>query len=237
MEKRFLGYVLMTIVAFIWGVGYTATKICLQVMDPLTLGFTRFFFSTLFFIPIMIKLWKKPKLKDFLLIAMMGLTGVMLYQSLYNSGANGVSAGVGSIVVSTEPIFIFLLSMIFIGERFSILKMTGIIISFIGIIFISINSITDLLSIVSIILILGASIAWSVYTIISKNVLERYDAMFVTSLSMVFGTVFFLPFISKMPAELIRLNIIEIYALAFLVIFATFVAFYLNFKGDWKSVV
>ncbi len=231
MEKRYSGYILMTIVAFIWGVGYTAIKICLQVMDPLTLAVTRFLFSTIFFIPIMIKLWKKPKLKDLFLIALMGLTGVMLYQSLYNYGANGVSAGVGSIVVSTEPIFIFLLSVIFIGERFSILKMAGIIISFIGIIFISINSISDFLSLLSIILILGASIAWSVYTIISKDVLERYNAMFVTSLSMVFGTVFLLPFISKMPAELIKLNTIEIYSLAFLVIFSTFIAFYLNFKG------
>jgi drug/metabolite transporter (DMT)-like permease len=231
MEKRYIGYILMTIVALIWGIGYTATKICLQIMDPLTLALTRFLFSAIFFVPLMIKLWKKPKLKDLLLIAVMGLTGVMLYQSLYNSGANGVSAGVGSIVISTEPIFIFLLSVIFIGERFSILKMAGIIISFIGIIFISINSITNILSIVSIILILLASIAWCVYTIISKDVLERYDAMFVTSLSMVFGTVFLLPFVSKMPADLVRLNTIEIFSLAFLVVFATFIAFYLNFKG------
>ncbi|MEM0116698.1 MAG: hypothetical protein QW616_05935 [Thermoplasmata archaeon] len=34
-----------------------------------------------------------------------------------------------------------------------------------------------------------------------------------------------------MSAELIRLNIIEIYSFAFLLIFATFVDFYLNFKG------
>ncbi|MEM0298963.1 MAG: hypothetical protein QW124_05910 [Thermoplasmata archaeon] len=34
-----------------------------------------------------------------------------------------------------------------------------------------------------------------------------------------------------MSAELIRLNIIEIYSFPFLLIFATFVDFYLNFKG------
>ncbi|MGC8629684.1 MAG: DMT family transporter [Thermoplasmata archaeon] len=231
MERRYLGYLLMIGVALIWGVGYTAIKICLQVMDPLTLAVIRFLFSSFFFIPILIKLWQKPKLKDLLLIAAMGFTGVMLYQSLYNSGANGVSAGVGSIVVSTEPIFIFLLSVAFLGEKFSILKMAGIFISFVGIIFISYNSITNILSTVSIILILGASIAWSIYTIISKDILERYDIMFVTSLSMVFGAVFLLPFISKVPVELVKLNTIEIYALAFLVVFATFIAFYLNFKG------
>lgn len=46
-----------------------------------------------------------------------------------------------------------------------------------------------------------------------------------------FSEVYFLLFISKMSAELIRLNIIEIYSFAFLLIFATFVDFYLNFKG------
>ncbi|MEM4779924.1 MAG: hypothetical protein QW307_04865, partial [Thermoplasmata archaeon] len=46
-----------------------------------------------------------------------------------------------------------------------------------------------------------------------------------------FSEVYFLLFISKMSAELIRLNIIEICSFAFLLIFATFVDFYLNFKG------
>lgn len=46
-----------------------------------------------------------------------------------------------------------------------------------------------------------------------------------------FSEVYFLLFISKMSAELIILNIIEIYSFAFLLIFATFVDFYLNFKG------
>lgn len=231
MEKRLLGYLLMTVVSLIWGVCYTAIKISLQVLDPLTLAITRFLFSTLFFIPFMIKLWKKPKKADLFLMIAMGITGITLYQILYNSGATGVSAGVGSIIVSIEPIFIYLLSMFFLGEKFSALKSLGMIISFIGIIFISINNLDGIVSLLSITLIIGASISWSVYTILSKSVLERYDPMFVTSFSLIIGTIFLLPFVSKMPEDLMKLNNLEIYSLLFLVIFGTFISFYLNFKG------
>ncbi|MEM1974249.1 MAG: EamA family transporter, partial [Thermoplasmata archaeon] len=58
MERETLGYIMMISVAFLWGVGYTAVKILLQVMDPFTLGAVRFAISSIFFVPIIIILWK-----------------------------------------------------------------------------------------------------------------------------------------------------------------------------------
>ncbi|MGC8663950.1 MAG: DMT family transporter [Thermoplasmata archaeon] len=87
------------------------------------------------------------------------------------------------------------------------------------------------MEILSVLFIFIASISWSVYTVISKKVLEKYDALFITSLSSLLGTVFLLPFLVNAPSEIIKMNSIEIFSLGFLVVIATFLAFYLNFKG------
>ncbi|MGC8663949.1 MAG: EamA family transporter [Thermoplasmata archaeon] len=104
MQKDFIGYVIMITVALIWGIGYTAIKICLQVLDPFTLGSLRFLIAAIFFLPLTFLLWKKPSKIDFILITFLGLFGVSFYQIFYNLGANGISAGLGSILISTEPI-------------------------------------------------------------------------------------------------------------------------------------
>ncbi len=231
MQKDFIGYVIMITVALIWGIGYTAIKICLQVLDPFTLGSLRFLIAAIFFLPLTFLLWKKPSKIDFILITFLGLFGVSFYQIFYNLGANGISAGLGSILISTEPIFIYFISVAIKKDKISLTKIFGIIISFIGIIFLFWYGIKNSLEILSVLFIFIASISWSVYTVISKKVLEKYDALFITSLSSLLGTVFLLPFLVNAPSEIIKMNSIEIFSLGFLVVIATFLAFYLNFKG------
>jgi len=231
MDRKYLGYIYMISVALIWGVAYTAIKILLGVMDPFTLGSVRFIFSLIFFVPVVFLIRVKIERKDLITIVMMGLTGVALYQIFYNSGAEGVSAGLGSIFISTEPIFIYLLSMAFLNERFRVSKMLGIIISFLGIFIIFFEEIRTITGLISIILITLASISWSIYTILSKNVLEKYNVLYVTSLSSIIGTFFIIPFFFKFTILVYKFNIFDWFSLFFLAAFATFLAFYLNFKG------
>ena len=231
MERETFGYIMMISVAFLWGVGYTAIKILLQVMDPFTLGAVRFAISSIFFVPIIIILWKSIMKKDLIIILIMGLTGITFYQVLYNSGAEGVTAGLGSILVSTEPIFIYLLSIIFFKESFKALKILGIMLSFSGITLIFFKDIFSYNGLLSILLIIFASISWSIYTLLSKMVIEKYGALFVTSISSIFGTIFLIPFLFNFPIEEIKFNLLDWFSLIFLAIFTTIVAFYLNFKG------
>ncbi|MBD6955415.1 MAG: DMT family transporter [Thermoplasmata archaeon] len=231
MKKTYQGYIYMTLVSLIWGIGYTAVKILLQVMDPFTLGAARFIFSLIFFVPIVIILREKIYRRDLPLLFLMGLTGVALYQIFYNSGAQGVSAGLGSILISTEPIFIYLISVSLRDEKFNVFKMFGIIISFFGIFLIFVDDIRTISGFISMILILLASLSWSLYTIISKNLLQRYSVLFVTSISTVLGTLIILPFFLNFPSEFSRFNNLDLFSLVFLVLFTTIIAFYLNFKG------
>lgn len=231
MDKKLIGYAIMLLVSILWGIGYTAAKICLQVMDPVTLTITRFLFAQLFFVPLLIKFWEKPTRKDILLIILMGLTEVSIYQIAFFFGLSGMSAGLASILVSTEPIFIYMLAMAFLSEQLSFMKILGIVVSFIGIIFIYINNLNSKLAAISIILVLFASFLWSIYMIISKPVVKKHNPLYVTSLSSFFGTIFLLPFISNSVLEITRMNTLQIYSFVFLVVFATFLAFYLNLKG------
>jgi drug/metabolite transporter (DMT)-like permease len=231
MDRKLTGYAIMLTTSILWGIGYTFAKICLQVIDPVTLSITRFAFAQIFFIPLLIKFWEKPTKKDVIIIILTGLTGMSIYQVVFLFGLAGLPAGLASILVSTEPIFIYFLAMAFLNEKLSFLKIFGIIVSFIGIIFIYINNISSKLATIAILLVLFASFMWSVYMILSKPMLKKHNPVYVTSFSSLFGTLFLLPLISSSVLELTKMNYLEIVSFIFIVVFSTFLAFYLNLKG------
>jgi len=63
MNDKQLGYIFMGLTSFIWGIGYTAIKICMNVFDPLSLGLARFIFASILFVPVLLKYWKKIEKK------------------------------------------------------------------------------------------------------------------------------------------------------------------------------
>lgn len=231
MNEKYTGYIFMAMTSFIWGIGYTAIKICMNVFDPLSLGLARFILASLLFIPVFIKYYSRIEKRDLLIIAVMALTGLTLYQYFYNAGASQVSAGLGSILISTEPIFIYLISIKIFKEKISILKISGILISFLGIIFIFYTDIGAIDKAIAIIFILIASVSWSVYTVLSKSILEKYNPMLVISIVTIFGAISLIPVLPNMSSELIKMNYLETFSLIFLVVFATFLAPIFNFKG------
>ncbi|MGC8565222.1 MAG: DMT family transporter [Thermoplasmata archaeon] len=231
MNDKQLGYIFMGLTSFIWGIGYTAIKICMNVFDPLSLGLARFIFASILFIPVLVKYWKKIEKNDLLVIILMTLIGLTIYQFFYNAGASDISAGLASILISTEPIFIYLISIVVFKERLSILKISGILISFFGIVFIFYSGSGEITKIIAIIFILIASVLWSLYTIISKFILYKYDPYLIISIVTIFGAISLMPILPTMSTEIIKMNTIETFSLIFLVIFATFLAPIFNFKG------
>ncbi|MDP8011916.1 MAG: DMT family transporter [Thermoplasmata archaeon] len=230
MKNSYLGFIYMGITSLIWGLGYTFIKICTGIFDPFSLGLARFIFSSILFLPFFLKNFRKIESRDFLIIFIMALTGLTIYQFFYNYGASGISADLASILISTEPIFILLLSYKIFKEKIT-KKLFGIMISFIGIIFVFYRGIGSINNTIDISFILIASILWSIYTVISKTILEKYDPMLVISAVTIFGAITLLPFIPNMIHEIVKINSLELYSLIFLVVFGTFLAPYFNFKG------
>ena len=105
--------------SILWSSASTATKIGLQVLQPFTICVVRFFLAGVAMIMISHLLLRQrlPKGREWGQIAIYGLLANAIYLGLYVIAMRQVSAGLGSLAVATSPVFINLISAIFLRQR------------------------------------------------------------------------------------------------------------------------
>ncbi len=232
MQRSLIGFIELLMTSVIWGVTYTVLKIALEYMNSFEVAFLRFFVASIFFIPIIFLKKEKYNFREILILIVLGGTGVFLYQTLFIMGESGVSAGASSFIVSTEPIFIYILSLAMRDEKLGIPPILGIILSTVGLIILIQPSDIGSGKMFYVILIILAAISWAIYTIAGKSVLSRHDSLHVTSLSSIIGTAFLFPLagFSSLVA-LVHGETYSILSILFLGIGATFLGYLLWFDG------
>lgn len=121
-----------------WASASTATKIGLQFVQPFSICIARFTLAGVLMIAIshLILRQRLPKGGEWLQIAIYGLLANTIYLGLYVIAMRQVSAGLGSLAVATSPVFINLISAIFLREKLRpvtifclLLCMTGVVIA------------------------------------------------------------------------------------------------------------
>ncbi|MEM2094884.1 MAG: EamA family transporter [Candidatus Bathyarchaeia archaeon] len=192
---------LTSIVVVAWGSAFPILKLVLAETNPITLGFLRFLLAT----PILVLYAHLSYGKEFwsvfteepLLLALMGLTGVVGYHVLQNFAAEETSPTVQSIIISSNPMMVAILSSILLKERVGKSRVVGIALGFTGVILIvisdSYSASTIPSSLVGELLSIGAAFCWALYSVLSKRLSANHSAVELTASSMVFGTFFFLP--------------------------------------------
>jgi drug/metabolite transporter (DMT)-like permease len=123
---------------------------------------------------------------------LLGFIGNTAYQLLFIHGISHTTAGNSSLILATTPLFVAVLSSVLHIEKIQRKIWYGVILSFIGIVFISAgagktptipseNWIGDLL-------VLIGTICWSTYTVFSKPLLQYYSPLKLTSITVAMGT-------------------------------------------------
>jgi drug/metabolite transporter (DMT)-like permease len=151
-------------VVVVWGLNFSVIKLGVNEMDPLILTGLRFLFAAIpavFFIP-------KPKVA-WSIIAIYGiLFGVGVWGMLTLSIYTGMSAGMASLLLQSSAFISVLLGTIFLREPLSIAKMSGLLLSIVGLILIF--TITDgSVTALGMILALVAAVSLSLTTLIIKT--------------------------------------------------------------------
>jgi len=191
----------LTLIVLMWGSAFPLVKVALSEVPPVTLGFLRFLLAT----PILVlyaylkdgKGLKTVLLKNPISLVVMGMTGVMGYQVFQNIGVNLTSASNSSIIVSSNPIIIALLSGPLLRERMTRTRALGIAVGFSGVLAIILSespgSSTVSSSFVGDVFSLGAALSWAIYSVVCRRLAPHYAPTGLTAASMAFGTIFLLP--------------------------------------------
>jgi drug/metabolite transporter (DMT)-like permease len=130
---------------------------------------------------------------DLIRLAWLGLIGHCMYQYLFVGGLAQTSVANGALLVSATPVVITLLSTIG-GERIGALHWAGTLLSLFGIyIVVGRGAHVTAASLRGDLMLMGAVVCWALYTIGARPLMVRHSPVGVTALSMLFGTLLYLP--------------------------------------------
>ena len=195
-SSKFWIHFLAAVVVLIWGCTFINSKVLLNHgMEAHEIYALRFLFAyvcILFISPR--KLWS-DSWQDELRMFVLGITGGTLYFITENEAVKIGYVNNVSFIVCTAPMVTTLLALIFIKEVKATRNLVvGTILATLGVGFVifnghfvlNLNPLGDMLA-------LCACLCWAIYSILLKNVSEKYSAVFITRKVFFYGLVTVLP--------------------------------------------
>jgi drug/metabolite transporter (DMT)-like permease len=190
----------LVMVAALWGGTFIAGRIVAQSLPLMTVAFGRFFVASILLVTIAIKMeGKLPRLnrEQILLTAILGLTGIFIYNICFFGALVRVPAGRTSLFVSLTPIVTAILAALIFSERLGLRRWIGIVVALLGAIVVItrgdlIGGIADISQSLGLgeLMMLGAVLSWATYTLISRKVLETLSPIIANTYGTLWGYVF-----------------------------------------------
>jgi drug/metabolite transporter (DMT)-like permease len=195
----------LTIVALLWAGGFIAGKLITHQAGPFTISFIRFFIAAVFLVLLARKKEENAKMDVSLLIYVFlaAMLGIFCYNYLFFEGIKFIDAGRGSIIISTAPIVVVILSCIFLKERMNGLRFLGAFLSIFGAWVVitkgQMGAIINEALGKGEIYLLGCVFCIAIFTLLSKHILKKLKPMqtmsYVTSIGAV---LLFIPALMEM---------------------------------------
>jgi drug/metabolite transporter (DMT)-like permease len=207
---------LLLLMTLIWGTNYALVKSAFDEIDPQAFNALRLIEASAVMVAVNLlvsrfrpppdlghgideiaSIFHTPAIvtrRDWLRLAWLGLVGHCLYQYLFIGGLAHTSVANGALIVSSSPIVITLLSTVMGKERLGALHWAGTVLSFLGI-YIVVGRGAQLsdASLRGDLMLLAAVVCWALYTIGARPLMARHSPVGVTALSMLLGTLLYLP--------------------------------------------
>ncbi len=147
--------------------------------------------------------------RDELLMVLLGLTGGSVYFLAENAAMLYTTATNTSLIVCSCPLFTMLLVALIYRktERFTKIQVMGSVLACLGMAVVVLNGHFVLhLSPLGDMLAFAACLCWVVYSLLLKNLTQRYDTLFVTRKVFFYGLLTIIPYYLIVPEELSTLH-------------------------------
>ncbi len=191
----------LLLMTFFWGSNFTVLKAAMRELPGPGLNGIRMVLASLLFLAVIA--WREGLVTsvravsraDWPAIIGLSLVGHGLYQVLFLGGVARTSVANSALIFGCTPVTVSLLSAALGHERPGWTRWAGTALSLAGIYFVvghgarqGISSPTGDL------LILLAMFSWSIYTVGTRPLLDRYSPVFITGLTVTIGTLVYAPF-------------------------------------------
>ena len=235
-------YLALTLVPLIWGSNFIIGKQLVETLPPFALTTGRFTVAFLCVLPIFLYYRTKHPVekisaKTWGLLIFLGITGVFAFNALIYAGLKLTSPVNATLINAFNPTLTILLSISILGEKLRGQQIIGLVLSFIGVVWIAVQG--QLAKLINLafnqgdLVILGGALAWAAYSIGVKKVVTNVSPLVITTLSIFFGLLLLFPatYVELTFHPTNPLTWESILALIYLGLFPSVIAFWLWNRG------
>jgi drug/metabolite transporter (DMT)-like permease len=195
----------LLLMAFIWGSNYSIVKSAFEELPEHPFNAARLAIASAIFLSLIVvaRRVRVPAVfytpapitrADWLQLAWLGFVGHFLYQMLFIGGLARTSVANSSLLLASTPVVIAIVGAALGRERIGRWHWIGAAISLTGI-YLVVGRGAGLSSdtLVGDLMVAGGVVCWTIYTFGAGRLMERHSPLGVTGLSMIIGTVIYLP--------------------------------------------
>ncbi|MBN2171665.1 MAG: DMT family transporter [Candidatus Krumholzibacteriota bacterium] len=187
--------------AITWGLAVILFKKSGETVPPFALNLFRVVVSLVVFVPLLFitgqGLLRPAPAMDYLILALSGVIGIALSDTLFHRALNMVGAGIVAIVDCLYSPFVLLFAWSLLGEMLTVRQALGMILVIAGVIVASRHrpppGLTPRRLVLGILLGAGAMATVSFAIVIAKPVLERHPVVWATSVRQIACVLVMLP--------------------------------------------
>jgi drug/metabolite transporter (DMT)-like permease len=180
----------------LWASSYSAIRASLEAYSPGHVALLRFLAGSAgLAVYAFAAGLRPPEWRDLPGVLIGGLLGFAVYHVALNYGQVTVSAGAASVLIASIPVITALLAALVLGERLRLLGWVGILVSFSGVVLISLGEGKGLSFDPGAFIVLIAAVSASTYFVFQKPYLEKYGSFAFTTYSIWAGTALMLVFL------------------------------------------
>jgi drug/metabolite transporter (DMT)-like permease len=158
-------------------------------------------------------------------IVLWGAAWFGLYNLALNAAERHLDAGTAALLVNVAPVVVAVLAGVLLGEGFQARLLAGMAVAFCGVVLIATTTSAGGADVAGVLLGLLAALVYAGAAVTQKRLLARVDALTVTWIGAVAGTVALLPYLPALLAELATAPTATAAGIAYLGVFPTALAF------------
>ena len=191
----------------LWGLAPVATRALVFQLAPLALLTLRQLLAASVLLPWAVPVMRRIGVRDMPRFAAAGLLGMIGYNLPVTVGLQWLPASSAGLLLATEPVWVLVISYVFLGERAGPRVLLGSGVALAGVAVIAgpsaLSSGYGMRAVAGAALVLLATMAFGGYTVVLRPLSEKYGPVPATAVSTVLGAVPYLAFVGPLwPSRL-----------------------------------
>lgn len=198
---RYKGYVYLIITILLFSTIEVVSSTLKGLIDPFQLTFLRFIVGGLTLLPFVLFSREKVTPKDFLFFLGLGILNVLISMGCYQLAIVMGKASTVAILISSNPVFVALFSMLILKEKITKNGVVCILLGILGISLIIYKGDSGGDTIEGLILALLASVTFALYTVLGKFKTDNVSSVTMICWSSILGSLLYIPVLmyKKLP--------------------------------------